>query len=151
MVHILSYRRMGVDVCYPTTHHAARGTKWRSTLNLYYYRLYYTQVGSMTKQSAFRNTLARYFTEQKRVVRCPCWCKGRKLFVQLLQMIRLFCKHLLFLCNIKIIHSSVTTWTSEFFLIHATNADLIYSLTWYINSNSVFNIILEHFETAKDI
>ena len=103
-------RRMGVDVCYPTTHHAARGTKWRSTLNLYYYRLYYTQVGSMIKQSAFRNTLARYFIEQKRVVRCPWWCKGRKLFVQFLQMTRLFCKHLLFQCNIKIIHNSATTW-----------------------------------------
>ena len=32
---------------------------------------FYIQVGSMIKQSAFRNDLARYFIEQKRVVWCP--------------------------------------------------------------------------------
>ena len=69
VVHMLSYRRMGVDVCYPTTHQAARGTKRRSTLNLIHYdRLYYIQVRSLIKQSAFRNELARYKTEKSRLV-----------------------------------------------------------------------------------
>ena len=71
MVHILSYRRMSVDVCYPTTHHAARGIKRRATLNLYYDRRYHIQVGCMIKQSAFHNALALYFIEQKRVVWYP--------------------------------------------------------------------------------
>ena len=74
VVHILSYRRMGVDLCYSTTHHAARGTKRRSTFNFYYYRLYYTQVGSMIKQSAFRNALARYFIEPRAIMgSVPSW------------------------------------------------------------------------------
>ena len=69
VVHMLSYRRMGVDVGYPTTHQAARGTKRRSTLNLINYdRLYYIQVRSLIKQSAFRNGLARYRTEKSRLV-----------------------------------------------------------------------------------
>ena len=69
VVHMLSYRRMCVDVCYPTTHQAARGTKRRSTLNLINYdRPYYIQVRSLIKQSAFRNELARYRTEKSPLV-----------------------------------------------------------------------------------
>ena len=137
MVHILSYRRMGVDVCYPTTHHAARGTKRRSTLKLYYYRLYYTQVGSIIKQSAFRNALAHYFTEQKRVVWCPWWCKGRKLlynFTNDQAFLRVIC---CFSVILKLSAIRLQLGTSEFFLINATKADLIYSLTCNINSNNL--------------
>ena len=58
-----------MDVCYPTTHHAARRTKRRSTLKLINYdRLYYIQVRSLIKQSALRNELARYRTEKTRLV-----------------------------------------------------------------------------------
>ena len=69
VVHMSSYRRMSVDVCYPTTHHAARETKQRSTLNLIRYdRLYHIQLRSLIKQRAFRNELARSRTEKSRLV-----------------------------------------------------------------------------------